>query len=115
MLYLRLDGTEEERELFLSLLPVLTKDIQRNEKHLMGVVDFAKVDFIAHCANQYGTREKNNKVYKDIARKKALELREQGLSYEKIAKELNLKRYKTSRGKFFSKMQVKRLLDEPKK
>ncbi len=114
MLYLRLDGTEEERELFLSLLPILTKDIQRNDDHLMGVVDFSKVDFLAHCAAQYGTREKNNRVFKDVSRKKALELREQGLSYEKIAKQLNINGYKTSRGKFFSKMQVKRLIDESK-
>ena len=78
----------------------------------MGVVDFAKVDFLAHCVSKYGTREKNNRVFKDVSRKKALELREQGLSYEKIAKELNINGFKTSRGKFFSKMQVKRLIDE---
>lgn len=114
MLYIRLDGTEEERELFLSLLPILNEGIQRNGDHLIGTVNFSKVDFIAHCVDKYNVREKNNKVYKDISRKKAIELRGTGLSYEKIAKELNRGGYKTSRGKFFSKMQVKRLLDEKK-
>lgn len=114
MLYIRLDGTEEERELFLSLLPILNKGVQRNGDHLIGSVDFGKVDFIAHCAAKYGTREKNNKVFKDISRKKSIQLREKGLSFEKIAKELNIGGYKTSRGKFFTKMQVKRLLDDVK-
>lgn len=112
MLYLRLDGSEEEKELFLSLLPILEKDIQRGENHLTGVVDFSKVDFIAHCANKYGAKEKNNKLNKDLARKKAEDLRGKGLSLEKIATKLNHQGYKTSRGKFYSKMQVKRLLDK---
>ena len=66
------------------------------------------------------SREKSIEVRKDKARRNTnnrrasamiKELREQGMSYQKIADRLNQFGFKTSRGKKFSAMQVKRLAD----
>ena len=66
------------------------------------------------------SRQKSIEVRKDKMRRNTnnrrasamiQELREQGLSYQKIADKLNQAGFKTSRGKQFSAMQVKRLVD----
>jgi len=114
MLYIRLDGSKAERDLFLSLLPIV-KDIKElGDDHLIGVVDFEEASMLAHRASKYDVQDKNNQTNKAIALKKIRQFRAKGLSFQKIADELNRQRYKTSRGKFFSSMQVKRILDEAK-
>ena len=113
-LLIRLDGTEEEKQLFLKLLPIL-KDIKQVGNSTIGKVDFERVGFIAHCANKYGVIEKNSELNKNMARIKASKLRSQGMTLEQIAEYLNENGYKTSRGKKYKRMQVKRLIDEHNK
>ena len=108
-LLLRLSGTFEDKLLFLQLLPILT-DIEEVGDSLIGKVDLEKVQFFAHCAKQYGTLEKNSELNKSIATNKIKELRGKEMTLQQIADWLNANGYKTSRGKKFHKMQVKRLL-----
>ena len=110
-LLIRLDGTEEQKQLFLKLLPIL-RDLEQVGDSTIGKVDFEQVSFIAHCAKKYGVIEKNSEVNKNVARVKASALRSQGMTLEQIAEYLNENGYKTSRGKKYKRMQVKRLLDE---
>lgn len=109
-LLLRLNGTFNDKLLFMELLPILT-DIEEIGEELIGKVDFEKVQLFAHCKKQYGTFEKNSELNKSIAAKKIISLRSQGMTLEAIADWLNDNGYKTSRGREFKKMQVKRLLD----
>lgn len=110
-LLLRLNGTFDDKLLFMQLLPILI-DIEEIGDSLVGKVDFEKVQFFAHCAKQYGILEKNSELNKSIAAEKIKELRAKEMTYQQIAEWLNDKGYKTSRGKKFQKMQVKRLLDK---
>ena len=108
-LELRLSGTFDDKLLFLQLLPILM-DIEEEGDSLKGKVDFDKVQFLAHCAKQYGTLEKNSELNKSIATNKIKELRSRAMTLQEIADWLNANGYKSSRGKKFHKMQVKRLL-----
>ena len=111
-LLVRLNGTKNQRELFLRLLPIL-KNVQNIGKTgTMGDLDFEKVEFYYHCAQQYGISSKNSDLNKRLAAEKAVQLRKDGKTLQQIADWLNKNLYKTSRGKLYKKMQVKRLLDE---
>ena len=110
-LLLRLSGSFEDKLLFMQLLPILT-DIEEVGDSLIGKVDFERVQFFAHCAKQYGILEKNSKLNKSIAAAKIKELRGKEMTFQQIADWLNENGYKTSRGKEFKKMQVKRLLEK---
>lgn len=110
-LLLRLNGSFDNKLLFMQLLPILT-DIEEIGDSLIGKVDFDKVQFFAHCAKQYTILEKNSQLNKSIAAIKIKELRSKGMTLQQIADQLNKEGYKTSRGKEFKRMQVKRLLDE---
>ena len=108
-LLVRLNGTFEDKLLFMQLLPILT-DIEEIGDNLIGKVDFEKVQLFAHCAKKYGVLEKNNELNKSIATEKIRKLRAKEMTLQQIADWLNDNGYKTSRGKKFQKMQVKRLL-----
>ena len=110
-LLLRLSGSFDDKLLFMQLLPILT-DIEEVGDSLIGKVDFERVQFFAHCAKQYGILEKNSKLNKSIAAEKIKELRAKEMTFQQIADWLNENGYKTSRGKEFKKMQVKRLLEK---
>jgi hypothetical protein len=110
-LLIRLSGSFDDKLLFMQLLPILT-DIEEIGESLIGKVDLEKVQFFSHCAKQYGIMEKNSKLNKSIAAKKIIKLRSQGKTLQQIADWLNSNGYKTSRGKLFKKMQVKRLLED---
>ena len=110
-LLLRLSGSFDNKLLFMQLLPIIT-DIEEVGDELIGKVDFDKVQFFAHCAKQYGILEKNSQPNKSVAATKIKELRSKEMSFQQIADQLNKEGYKTSRGKEFKRMQVKRLLDE---
>ena len=107
-LELRLSGEFEDKLLFMQLLPIL-RDIEEVGDSLIGKVDLERVQFYAHCAKQYGILEKNSKLNKSIAAEKIKELRNKAMTFQQIAEWLNTNGYKTSRGKKFHKMQVKRL------
>jgi len=110
-LLLRLSGSFEDKLLFMQLLPILT-DIEEVGDSLIGQVDFERVQFFAHCVKQYGILEKNSELNKSIAATKIKELRAKEMTFQQIADWLNKNGYKTSRGKQFQKMQVKRLLSK---
>ena len=114
-LLVRLNGTKNQRELFLRLLPILKNVQEIGKTGTMGDLDFEKVEFFYHCAQQYGVTEKNNNLNKRLAAEQAIQLRKKGKTLQQIADWLNKNLYKTSRGKPFRKMQVKRLLDEYEK